>query len=356
MIIIKKIKIPDKLKPTLIFLLVFTLCFIIFKLTFLLTLPFLIALTVALCMRPINKFMKNKLSFKRGFAATIITSFIFVSVLGLIFWVLFILINELISFVTNFSFDNITSNETFNKYIGEIAKYFDIANASKLMELFGANMNSLKSVYDIVMKIVSSIPAIVTLIIVAVFATYYFTIEFDKIANSFLNLFPKKTSQRILEIYHESKTSVNKCLKSFFIIYFLTFIESLFVFMVLGIKYPVFFAIVSMIADVIPILGPGTVYVPLAIVYFIQGRFFIAAVLMITWAAISIIRQIIEPKIISSSIKIHPLLVITALYLSLYFRNFWILVYLMTVTILYQVLVKSGVLYPLSEIKLIKQN
>ena len=138
---------------------------------------------------------------------------------------------------------------------------------------------------------------------------------------------------------------------SYLLIYFITFVETLIVFSALGVPYPLVLSIITGIADILPVLGPGTMYIPIAIIYLFCGDFFRTIVLLVCWLLITAIRQIIEPKLISSSINIHPLTMLAAIYFALIAGNFWILIYFSALALLYEVLTKVEVLPTLFEKK-----
>ena len=56
-----------------------------------------------------------------------------------------------------------------------------------------------------------------------------------------------------------------------------------------------------------------------------------------------ILRQIMEPKIVSDHVKIHPLIVMAGIYLSIAAMNLWILFYVLALVLLYKILLLSGV-------------
>ncbi len=72
---------------------------------------------------------------------------------------------------------------------------------------------------------------------------------------------------------------------------------------------------------------------------------------MVCWLLITSIRQIIEPKIISSSINIHPLTMLAAIYFALVAGNIWILLYFSVLLLLYQILTQIGLIPTLCAVK-----
>ena len=61
------------------------------------------------------------------------------------------------------------------------------------------------------------------------------------------------------------------------------------------------------------------------------------------------IRQVVEPRLVSSTVKIHPLASLAAIYFSLVARNLWVLFYVLGLCSLYAAFRETGALPPLSE-------
>lgn len=82
----------------------------------------------------------------------------------------------------------------------------------------------------------------------------------------------------------------------------------------LNVGYPLLIALLIAFADALPIVGSGTVMVPWAIISAIKGDLTLAIALIILFAFISIVRQFLEPKIVSNKIGIHPIFTLIAMY------------------------------------------
>ena len=78
--------------------------------------------------------------------------------------------------------------------------------------------------------------------------------------------------------------------------------------------YPLLIALLIAFADAMPILGSGTVMIPWAIISAIHGDVRLALALIILYVIISIVRQILEPKMVSRQIGIHPIFTLLAMY------------------------------------------
>ena len=66
--------------------------------------------------------------------------------------------------------------------------------------------------------------------------------------------------------------------------------------------------------DALPILGSGAVMVPWGIFSGLNGDLKLGISIIILWITMSVVRQFIEPKIVSNKIGIHPIFTIVSMY------------------------------------------
>lgn len=64
-------------------------------------------------------------------------------------------------------------------------------------------------------------------------------------------------------------------------------------------------------------IGPGTIFVPWIIWEFATGSTRMGVSLLLVYATISIVRQVLEPKIVGDNIGLHPLVTLISLYVGL---------------------------------------
>ena len=82
----------------------------------------------------------------------------------------------------------------------------------------------------------------------------------------------------------------------------------------MNVKYPLVIALFIGFVDALPILGAGTIMIPWAILSAFNGDITLAISLIILYVIIIVTRQLIEPRIISSHIGIHPIFTLVAMY------------------------------------------
>ena len=102
----------------------------------------------------------------------------------------------------------------------------------------------------------------------------------------------------------------------------MTFLEAFVGLSILGVNYAFILAVVIAIVDVLPILGTGTVLVPWAIFAFISSDIRLGIGLLVLYGVTLIVRQLVEPKIVGSTLGIHPLLTLASVYIGLELLGF----------------------------------
>ncbi len=283
-------------------------------------------------MYPFYSFMKKKLSFKPAFSATVITFVVFSIIILIFSFVTYLFVSEII----NLYHDNIV----FFKKIFTQNNIFDLLSGMNISgDMFFMISNT-------AFGIVKIVPVSITLLIVSFVFTIYLINNVSDVINSVSNKLSDKNSKMFKRIIDKSRYILRKFVKSYIILYCITFVESLFIFVLIDLDYPLVFAFLTAISDVLPVFGPGTVYIPLAVIKLLYGDFLSAVTLGVFWIIVLLIRQIIEPKILSDTIKINPLIILSALYFSIVSSSIWVLFFIILLTLTYKILVEASVLSP----------
>jgi sporulation integral membrane protein YtvI len=342
-----------RIKPLLVFLILYTAGFLLFAATLKYTFPFLAGFLLALLAQPLIELLRSKLHFHPSAAAAVATLAVYAVLFGVLFLIgLWLIreINNLIAYISTLKpadlgllsspFTNLI--QQLNETISHFDTGFIQQNQEKMLNLAQTGLSIATKALSTVLGFLTSLPAIFTMFIVMIFSTYFFSKDMRKIKDRLLGLFTAGGADDLRSYSRSGRSLSGKYIGSYLLIYFITFVETLIVFIALGVPYPLVISLITGFADILPVLGPGTIYIPLSCIYFFTGNFFTAGALLVCWLIITAIRQIIEPKIVSSSIDIHPLSMLAAIYFALVAKNFWILIYIPLLMILYQTLTKSG--------------
>jgi len=112
---------------------------------------------------------------------------------------------------------------------------------------------------------------------------------------------------------------------------------------ILRVDYAITIALVTGIVDIIPYLGTGLVFVPWIIYEVITGQMPQAIGLTVLYIIVLVQRQIMEPKILSSSIGLDPLATLVALFVGFKLIGFLGLIVGPVTLVIISTLNKAGV-------------
>lgn len=346
-----------RLSPLLFFWAGYTLLFFLWVKTFLYTLPFVLGLGIAVAVQPIIQFFDRRFHWNHTVSTAVVTA----CVLGAFFFLLGFLgilaVREITAFLVRVSEDGFSEfsqpmAELFNK-IGKYLQKLDLnlleQNQQEIMSLLQNSMDIIIGFLRTVLGLLTSLPTILTMVIVTIFAAFFIARDLEHLRSWIKQLFSSSILSHVKDARNHSEGLGRKYLASYLLLYFITFCESGIIFYLLGISYPLTTALITAAADLLPVLGPGFVFLPLLLYQLLTGQYATAAGLLIGWGIISLVRQVTEPKLISSTMKIHPLSMLAAIYFSLVGKSIWILFYVMFFFLLYSVFRNTGALPALTE-------
>jgi len=162
----------------------------------------------------------------------------------------------------------------------------------------------------------SSLPGFFIRLLLMVIATFFISIDYDVLTGFVGRQFSGKARELLTDIREYVVGTLFVCIRSFALIMSITFIELSIGFTIIGINRPILIAFLIAIFDVLPVLGTGGIMVPWVVIALIQDNFTLALGLLVIYLAVTIIRNIIEPKIVGSQIGLHPVVTLVSLFVG----------------------------------------
>lgn len=335
-----------------VFFLAYTGIFWLFTATLRYTFPFLAGFALAWFLQPVVRFLKQKLPLSEGCAAAVTTAALYVLLIGALFLLGMWLVGEisnLLRTIRDVDLGRLTEplNRLFlqvGEFLNHIDQDFIQENQRQLLNLAQAAASVLTSALTAALGFLTSLPAVLAMFLVMVVSTYFFSKDMEKIRKRLSNLLSARGKGILREASRHGAHIGGQYLTSYLLLYCLTFLETLCIFFAAGAPYPLVLSIVAGFADLLPVLGPGAVYLPLALLFFAQGSPLKGIFLVAGWLVVSGVRQIVEPKLLAASTQIHPLAMLATLYFALAANSFLLLVYLVCLLLLMQALRKAKLL------------
>ena len=166
------------------------------------------------------------------------------------------------------------------------------------------------------------IPTTLVSIVVAIVACCFMTADFASVKKLVLGFFQPDTRTKIVRTKRLLFPALGKMAKAYGIIITVTFCEvalGLFLLTLMGIYdsgYIFVIAILTAIIDIVPVLGTGTVLIPWAVISLLNANYPLAIGLIVMYACITVIRQIIEPKLVAAQLGIPAFLTIVSMFIG----------------------------------------
>lgn len=343
-----------KLKNNAIFFVIYSLLFLLIVKTFGYIAPFFIAGLLAVIINPISEKLKRKFNINKGIST------LFLSLLGVgivIFLASSLLIKgsqQLVSFLNDidsnsYSYIGAMVNDWIN-HLDEYMNYFQgISNNSidiqQLMANYGKNLADIaKAMLSKIIELATSLPTVILIIITLFMSTYFIAKDFDKIENGFLSIFTDDTKIKVRRVKSEIVYSLKGYIKAYTILMSITFLVIWISFSIFRIPYGLALGIIGALLDLIPFLGIIVIFVPVIIYYFVIENYFISIGISAVFIALSILRQILEPKLVSVNVGISPLLTIIAIFVGIQVGGILGIIFCLGLLVMHNILEKVDIL------------
>ena len=288
--------------------------------------PFLIAFILSLILEPIIRLLMKKIKLTRKASAIIIFIIAIAIIVGLLFWIITTLVTETSNLLSNINVYIDTGYNIFQNLVSKIdlSKFnipqnvMDIIENSGL-EFLGTITDWVKSVLTKLIQFVTSVPTIGIYCTITIIALYFMCVDKIYMIDQLEHHLPETWVKRIGVHLKTLIKSLGGYLKAEFTLVIISFFISLiglYIFYFLGwnIEFPLLIALGIAFVDALPIFGSGTVMLSWAGFLAFTGDLKLAIGIFVLWCIMSIVRQLLEPKIISGSIGIHPIFTLIAMY------------------------------------------
>lgn len=291
--------------------------------------PFLVGFLIALALRPVTKFANKFVrSTGKGVALFVIAMFYMVVVLILWFIFTFLLAQtaELINLMPKLYFRRLEPLLlNFNDWIVANAQTLspDVAGTISQVITNGINYiadavkNMSISFVQFATKIISNFPLYLISVIFTIVLSVFISLEYDYITAFIKKQLPDKFNSTFEGARKFVIYTLWKMIKSYIVIMAITFFELFIGLSILKVRYALPIAAIVAFLDIMPVIGTGGILIPWAIVVLILENYYLGFGLLILYFLVTIIRNIIEPRIIGQQIGLHPIITITAMYAGL---------------------------------------
>lgn len=297
--------------------------YVIFKYLVGLFLPFIIAWFAAVLLQPLISYLSRRLRLPKKAVSVVVILAVFALAGTLLF-----MLSDRLLWECGRLFDWLNDNadiitDDVSALLKNLIERIPIAGTvinneyitSAVSDMIKGALTSISArVPEFIAATVGILPRSLFFIIILVVACFYICADYGEIGGYIERRLPKDFAQLVARIRKQLATTGRHYLRAYTAVLAITFAELLAGLLLLKIDYAFMMALIIAAVDILPVLGSGTVLVPWGAVLLITGNYYTGFGLLIIYAAVTVIRQIIEPKIVGVSLGLHPLVALMAIY------------------------------------------
>jgi len=297
---------------------------VIIKFIFVLLTPFILAVILAVIIEPFVRFLNEKLRLFRPLSIIVAM----VVLIGGIGSLLTVLIFRLVKELSDLSVSLPKYVNPVQDYIShwiERGKIFYFQLPPAVTDRFQERMGDItswlsdlaSSLANSLLHVVTAVPSAVMITIVALIATFFISRDKKVIVQFWLKYIPEPWGTRTITMSREVISAFLGYLKAQLVLISLTTIQSIVGLHLIGVEYALTIGLLVGFFDLIPVLGPASIYLPWVIWSIIIGHVSFAIKLLVIYAFVWGVRQVLEARVVAQSLGLHPLTVLLAMYAGL---------------------------------------
>lgn len=290
-------------------------------------LPFLIALTLAAAMNPVVELCRRKLHFRRNFtsaALLLLLLTVLVSVgraltaqLASQFYQLVQELPRQLAELPN-SVESIYRRvesfcracpEPVSRWAQQLPQVLS-DQLTALLQRFSAGLLTFLS------NTAARLPRLLLACGTTVLATLFTLISYPSIVDFFRRQLPEASLSFIRGVRSGLLVTMLRYLRSQLILISVTFTELLLGFLLLRQRYALLLAALISLIDALPVFGTGTVLLPWAVLCLLTQQFPRGIALTALYGFITLVRNLLEPKLMASQAGLPPIAALAAMYVG----------------------------------------
>jgi len=303
--------------------------------------PFLIAWLIALMLNPVVEWMSEQFRMPRWLSVTICLTLFITSMLTVAAAVVTRVVREVYNlsnsmdhflrlwrefFIQLFENDKV---RTFLETLGSL--YKDNPNlqgsinsnlSSTAEKITTVITNFITSFLDAIVRLLSSLPNVASISIIILLSAFFISKDWSRWMGIPARAMPASINQSMRTIWGDLKQALFGYLRAQLFLISITMFIITTGLIVLRVDYAITIGLLVGIIDLLPYLGVGAVMIPWIVYCFAVDQGSLGIGLLIVYAIVLLTRQIMEPKVLASTVGLDPLLMLIAMFVGMQLFGF----------------------------------
>lgn len=209
-----------------------------------------------------------------------------------------------------------------------LATQEDMANMPQNNNESSLDLSFLATPLGGLLSTAKQIPVFFAGIFMSIIACFFITCDYDKFTMLIRENISREHEVAIVKTRRILGDILGKMLKSYATLIFITFCEvsiGLNILKLIGVYdggYILVVSIITAIVDILPVLGTGTILIPWAIYNLFTGHIGLGIGLVVLYVLITVIRQVLEPRLVAMNVGLHPVITLFGMYLGVQLFGF----------------------------------
>lgn len=162
-----------------------------------------------------------------------------------------------------------------------------------------------------------AIPNTLMVWLVSLLASFFFTKDHEEIYSFVGRHVPPKIKNTYCTLRQNMGEAFLGYVKTQFILMIITFFICLIGLFLLKSPYSLLLSVIISIIDALPFFGSGFILWPMAFIQLLTGDLFLALGYLILYLSATLLRQILQPKVLGTQIGLPPLVTLFSMYIGL---------------------------------------
>lgn len=332
-----------------------------------LLIPFIIGLAIAIVLEPFVGMLETRTGLPRWLASGFtIMIFFLLFLLTIAFFVIEATVelmqlsqvlpehmNGLLLFVTN-----LLPEERIMDFFERVQNWYDGLSPGYQNQVEGnlkgwfnnageIALRIMQNVINFLIHIVMSLPNIITILIVSIISSFLISKDYKQLVHYVRSWIPQPVQTSIGRIYFDLRKALSGFLKAQLTLVTITSMIVILGLNLMNMDYAITIGILVGLIDLLPYLGTGIIFLPWILYLYFTKQFGLVISLSILYGVVIIVRQILEPKILSKHVGINPLAALISIFVGLKLFGFLGMFFGPLMVVLLQAMNRAGVFHDL---------
>lgn len=204
----------------------------------------------------------------------------------------------------------------------------DLVSEEKLSEIASSLLTNAASALSenlasLATAAVKALPKSVLATVFYLLSLVYIALDYEKVRAVLQKLTPKPLHIPFKKLKASVLSLFRHLFRAYGILFGITFTITTLAFFLMRIDYPVWWALLAASLDALPAIGIGIILIPWGIGLLLAGQTAKGVLMLVLYAALTVLRQVLEPRVLGRELGVPSLVSLLSLYLGFTLFGGW---------------------------------